>query len=91
MGFLAYRHTLIKKLSQLKTSDPELAQLLMEQVSPTRDGVPLGGGSEPSFLLRISPPFQIYENAMIAAGLVDDPRPMVGRLNNLLVKVFEGR
>ncbi|XP_049624404.1 heat shock protein 75 kDa, mitochondrial [Suncus etruscus] len=58
------RHTLIKKLSQLKTSDPELAQLLMEQ---------------------------IYENAMIAAGLVDDPRPMVSRLNHLLVKVLEGR
>jgi TNF receptor-associated protein 1 len=33
--------------------------------------------------------FQIYENAMIAAGLVDDPRAMVGRLNDLLVKVLE--
>lgn len=28
------RHTLIKKLSQLRTSEPELAQLLVDQVSP---------------------------------------------------------
>ena len=33
--------------------------------------------------------FQIYENAMITAGLIDDPRPMVGRLNQLLVKALE--
>lgn len=32
---------------------------------------------------------QIYENAMIAAGLNDDPRPMVGRLNELLTKALE--
>nr|XP_036870271.1 heat shock protein 75 kDa, mitochondrial [Manis javanica] len=56
------RHTLIKKLSQLRDSEPDLAQLLAEQ---------------------------IYENAMIAAGLLDDPRPMVGRLNHLLVKALE--
>lgn len=56
------RHTLIKKLSQLRESEPELAQLLVDQ---------------------------IYENAMIAAGLVDDPRAMVGRLNDLLVKALE--
>nr|XP_044986147.1 heat shock protein 75 kDa, mitochondrial [Jaculus jaculus] len=56
------RHTLIKKLSELRERDPELAQLLVDQ---------------------------IYENAMIAAGLVDDPRPMVSRLNDLLVKALE--
>ncbi|KAG8557610.1 hypothetical protein GDO81_016677 [Engystomops pustulosus] len=32
---------------------------------------------------------QVYENAMIAAGLNDDPRPMVGRLNELLTKALE--
>ncbi|XP_012661239.2 heat shock protein 75 kDa, mitochondrial, partial [Otolemur garnettii] len=58
------RHTLIKKLSQLRESEPDLAQLLVDQ---------------------------IYENAMITAGLVDDPRPMVGRLNDLLVKALEKR
>lgn len=56
------RHTLIKKLNQLRGREPELAQLLVDQ---------------------------IYENAMIAAGLVDDPRAMVGRLNDLLVKALE--
>lgn len=56
------RHALIRKLSQLTASEPELAQLLADQ---------------------------IYDNAMIAAGLVDDPRPMVGRLHDLLVKALE--
>uniref|UniRef100_A0A8C0ZUU7 Heat shock protein 75 kDa, mitochondrial n=1 Tax=Castor canadensis TaxID=51338 RepID=A0A8C0ZUU7_CASCN len=56
------RHMLIRKLSQLREREPELAQLLVDQ---------------------------IYENAMIAAGLVDDPRPMVSRLNDLLVKALE--
>lgn len=40
-------------------------------------------------LTRCCPAFQIYENAMITAGLIDDPRPMVGRLNQLLVKALE--
>lgn len=38
---------------------------------------------------EVSPAFQIYANAMIAAGLVDDPRPMVGHLNHLLAKALE--
>uniref|UniRef100_A0A7N6B5E2 Heat shock protein 75 kDa, mitochondrial n=1 Tax=Anabas testudineus TaxID=64144 RepID=A0A7N6B5E2_ANATE len=32
---------------------------------------------------------QIYDNAMITAGLNDDPRPMVSRLNDLLSKALE--
>uniref|UniRef100_H3CNJ8 Heat shock protein 75 kDa, mitochondrial n=1 Tax=Tetraodon nigroviridis TaxID=99883 RepID=H3CNJ8_TETNG len=32
---------------------------------------------------------QIYDNAMIAAGLNDDPRPMISRLNHLLTKALE--
>ena len=32
---------------------------------------------------------QIYDNAMISAGLTEDARPMVGRLNNLLAKILE--
>uniref|UniRef100_W5M4B9 TNF receptor-associated protein 1 n=1 Tax=Lepisosteus oculatus TaxID=7918 RepID=W5M4B9_LEPOC len=55
-------HDLIKKLNELKDSDPDLAQLLLEQ---------------------------IYDNAMIAAGLNDDPRPMIGRLNELLTRALE--
>lgn len=33
--------------------------------------------------------FQIYDNAMITAGLNDDPRPMISRLNELLTKALE--
>ncbi|MBN3281781.1 TRAP1 protein, partial [Polyodon spathula] len=55
-------HDLIKKLNELKDSDMELAQLLLDQ---------------------------IYDNAMIAAGLNDDPRPMIGRLNELLTKALQ--
>ncbi|XP_061079680.1 LOW QUALITY PROTEIN: heat shock protein 75 kDa, mitochondrial [Conger conger] len=55
-------HDLIKKISELKDSNPELSQLLLEQ---------------------------IFDNAMIAAGLNDDPRPMISRLNELLTKALE--
>ena len=33
--------------------------------------------------------FQIFDNALIVAGLLDDPREMVGRLNLLLSKALE--
>ncbi|XP_061235391.1 heat shock protein 75 kDa, mitochondrial isoform X1 [Neopsephotus bourkii] len=56
------RHALIKKLNELKDSQPDLAQLLLDQ---------------------------IYENAMIAAGLNDDPRPMVNKLNELLTRILD--
>uniref|UniRef100_A0A8B9UK01 Heat shock protein 75 kDa, mitochondrial n=1 Tax=Anas zonorhyncha TaxID=75864 RepID=A0A8B9UK01_9AVES len=55
-------HALIKKLNELKDNQPDLAQMLLDQ---------------------------IYENAMIAAGLNEDPRPMVSRLNELLTKILE--
>jgi len=32
---------------------------------------------------------QIYDNAMIAAGLMDDARVILGRLNELLTKALE--
>lgn len=32
---------------------------------------------------------QLYENAMVSAGLIEDARPMVNRLNDLLTKVLE--
>ncbi|XP_064609225.1 LOW QUALITY PROTEIN: heat shock protein 75 kDa, mitochondrial-like [Liolophura sinensis] len=32
---------------------------------------------------------QIYDNAMVNAGLVDDPRSVVNRLNDLLVRVLD--
>lgn len=32
---------------------------------------------------------QLYDNAMVTAGLIDDARPMINRLNNLLEKILE--
>lgn len=32
---------------------------------------------------------QLYDNAMVSAGLIDDARPMVNRLNELLTRVLE--
>lgn len=32
---------------------------------------------------------QLYDNAMMSAGLLHDPRNMVGRLNSLLAKVLD--
>ncbi|XP_058013322.1 heat shock protein 75 kDa, mitochondrial isoform X2 [Ahaetulla prasina] len=55
-------HTLIKKLNQLRIDQPDLAQMLLDQ---------------------------IYDNAMIMAGLSEDPRPMVNRLNELLARALE--
>lgn len=43
----------------------------------------------PAAYLMCSSLSQIYENAMIAAGLNEDPRPMVSRLNELLTKILE--
>lgn len=37
-GAFCCRHTLIKKLSQLRESEPELAQLLIDQVSLLETG-----------------------------------------------------
>ncbi|MCX7048771.1 MAG: molecular chaperone HtpG [Candidatus Sumerlaeota bacterium] len=51
------RHALIKKLSELKKSDEELAKQISEQ---------------------------LFDNALIAAGLMTDPRLMIQRVNKLL-------
>ncbi|ETE71042.1 Heat shock protein 75 kDa, mitochondrial [Ophiophagus hannah] len=55
-------HTLVKKLNQLRIDQPDLAQMLLDQ---------------------------IYDNAMIMAGLSEDPQPMVNRLNELLARALE--
>jgi len=31
---------------------------------------------------------QLYDNAMVSAGLVEDARPMINRLNDLLTSVL---
>lgn len=57
-------HSLVKKLSTLTKSDPELATLLAEQ---------------------------LYENAMINAGLIDDARLGIERLHRLLDKALDNK
>merc|ERR1719244_966058 len=55
-------HSLIKKIAELKTSDPTLAVSLTEQ---------------------------LFANAMVSAGLVDDPRIMLNNINSLLTMILE--
>ena len=54
------RHAVIKKLAALRTSNPEKAELVAEQ---------------------------LLDNALIAAGLLEDPSRMVARLNKLLESI----
>ncbi len=54
------RHPLIKSLQERRSTDPETARLIAEQ---------------------------LLDNALIAAGLLEDPRPMVARLHALLAKL----
>uniref|UniRef100_T1GD72 Heat shock protein 83 n=1 Tax=Megaselia scalaris TaxID=36166 RepID=T1GD72_MEGSC len=56
------KHPIIKKLYSLKSSDPELAKLLVQQ---------------------------LFANAMVGAGLADDPRTLLTTINDLLTKVLE--
>ena len=55
-------HPIIKKLSELKKSNPRLASLVAEQ---------------------------LFANAMVAAGLVEDPRTILNSINDLLVLALE--
>ena len=55
-------HPLIKKLNDLRTSNPTLAILVAEQM---------------------------FANAMVSAGLVEDPRTMLKSMNDLLEKALE--
>ena len=55
-------HPIIKKLSDLKKSNPKLASLIAEH---------------------------LFANAMVAAGLVEDPRTILNSINELLVLALE--
>lgn len=58
------RHKLISNLNALRSSDSELAKLILNQ---------------------------LFENALLAAGLADDPRSSVNRVNALLERLSEPR
>ena len=53
---------MIKKLSELKSSNPKLAILVAEQ---------------------------LFANAMVSAGLVEDPRTILKSMNELLAEALE--
>ena len=55
-------HPIMKKLSEMKTSNPKLATLVTEQ---------------------------LFANAMVSAGLVDDPRTILKNMNELLSMALE--
>jgi len=55
-------HPLIKKLSTVKDTNPELARLVADQ---------------------------LFSNAMMTAGLEDDPRLVLSNLTELLTKALE--
>jgi len=59
---ISVKHPLIKKMSSIRDSDPELAKLLAEQ---------------------------LFANAMVTAGLEEDPRTIIGSLTELLTKALE--
>ncbi|CAD7012726.1 unnamed protein product [Ceratitis capitata] len=56
------KHEIIKKLNKLRTSDPELADLVTQQ---------------------------LFANAMVGAGLAEDPRTLLITMNELLTKALE--
>lgn len=59
---LIFRHEIIKKLNNLRLSDSELADLLVQQ---------------------------LFVNAMVGAGLAEDPRTLLTNMNALLIKALE--
>jgi len=56
------KHAIIKGLATLRTTNPDMATLIAEQV---------------------------YDNALIAAGLLDDARTILPRLNNLMATALK--
>ncbi|XP_073492675.1 heat shock protein 75 kDa, mitochondrial [Aquarana catesbeiana] len=86
----AARHFL--RTQQLAKTNEERAQLLQPtlEINPGHPLIKkLGQLKDTDMDLAKLLMEQIYENAMIAAGLNDDPRPMVLRLNELLTKALE--
>ena len=68
-------HPIIKRLSELVTIEKAAAAAAAEDVSTKAKG---------TSLVSTLVAQQIMDNALIAAGLVDDPRSMLPRLNQLL-------
>ena len=78
------KHPIIVKLHKLKGSEADIARLVAEQVSHHHLHF-LCFRMMSSFVVV----FQLFDNSMIAAGLIDDPRRMLNRINDLLTKTLE--
>lgn len=80
-------HPIITKLFELRKSNPKLASLVAEQVGLSNY---LTCPSEvPTTALNLIHFFQLFANAMVAAGLVEDPRTILNSINELLVLALE--
>lgn len=88
---MIYRHDLIKKLDALRDSNSELAQMVLDQVWNTWLSLYFLYDVDIEFhwVKYIVFSYKIYDNAMIAAGLNEDPRPMISRLNKLLTQALD--
>lgn len=78
---LIFRHPIIKKLYKLKTTDPELAELVTNQVSLSLFFLDV------CILSTIF--FQLFANSIVGAGLIDDPRILLTSINELLTKALD--
>lgn len=58
------KHPIIVNLENLRSSNPSLAKVIIEQV---------------------------FDNALIAAGLLDDSRSMLPRLNELMMNIVQSQ
>ena len=76
------KHPIIIGLSEIVTA-AAAAATSTEEAPVTEEGVVKGGEDRKGAVAKLVAQ-QVFDNALIAAGLVDDPRAMLSRLNNIL-------
>ena len=79
-------HNVIKKLFEARKTNPEQAKMIAEQVLTFLSFFII-------FYMRMSPVgahTQLFDNALISAGIHDEPRTMVSRLNRILELALGG-
>jgi hypothetical protein len=101
---LCCRHPIIKKLNTLTDGNPKLAELVTQQVSTRQFALRKLHTFACNKAIRLPitdtlfwrakrtrSPFllQLFSNAMVAAGLVEDPRTVVTNMNDLLTLALE--
>jgi TNF receptor-associated protein 1 len=77
-------HPLIVKLNEARVSNPETAKVVLDQVCHRHRPATHVMSTHVVVVVVV----QIFDNALIAAGLLDDPRSMIPRLNTLLQSVL---